>query len=127
MLYHVIQPTATPESGPPSLTTRALEKASDAWLKLGEKPKDSVMYWFYNRGERLMDRIEYEEWALKAIHEGQGLKIANTDKGEVQERIEIPMLKPSSVELPTLLPKLHRTLSHRIPYHKKMMRRALFA
>jgi hypothetical protein len=45
------------------------------------------MYWFYARGEGLMDRIEYEEWSLKGIVEGQGVKIA-TD-GQEQELIEV--------------------------------------
>ncbi len=34
-----------------------------------------------------MDRIEYEEWSLKAIIEGQGLRIAK--EGEVQEKLEV--------------------------------------
>jgi len=56
-------------------------------LKLGARPKDSWMYWFYARGEGLMDRIEYEEWSLKGIVEGQGVKIA-TD-GQEQVLIEV--------------------------------------
>ena len=34
-----------------------------------------------------MDRIEYEEWALKAVHEGRGVKIAK--EGEKQDMIEV--------------------------------------
>jgi hypothetical protein len=47
------------------------------------------MYWFHERGEKLMDRINYEEWALKAIHEGRGVKVADAKKGEKQEMIEV--------------------------------------
>ena len=57
------------------------------WLKLGEKDKKTWTYWFYARGEGLMDRIEYEEWALKAVVEGQGVAVAKN--GEKQERIEV--------------------------------------
>lgn len=45
------------------------------------------MYWFYEKGEKLMDRIEYEEWALKAVREGEGVKVAKD--GQVLERIEV--------------------------------------
>jgi hypothetical protein len=67
--------------------TRALTKASDLWLGFGEKDKGTWQRKVFERGEKLMDRIEYEEWALKSIHEDQGVKIAK--KGEEQERIEV--------------------------------------
>jgi hypothetical protein len=147
MLFQVTQPDPPPEAGPPNIAQRALTKASDTWLKLGDRPKDSWMYWFYARGEKLMDRIEYEEWMLKAIQEDRGVKIAKKE-GETQEKIEvssstscyvyapyesfhslrqIPLLHPTLKEqpLPPLLPKLHRLLIHRIPHHKKLMYRFL--
>ena len=71
-----------------------MTKASDTWLKLGERPKDSWMGWFYAKGESLMDRIEYEEWALKGVHEGRGVRIAKP--GEKQERIEASRVSWSS-------------------------------
>ncbi|WRT68571.1 uncharacterized protein IL334_005549 [Kwoniella shivajii] len=127
MLFHTSQPDPLPESGPPNILNRGLNKASETWLNLGKKPKDSWTFWFYAKGEKLMDRIEYEEWSLKVIKENEGVKI---DKdGKIQgEKIEIPLLRPSikGTTLPPLLPKLHRLLIHRIPYHKKMMYRSLF-
>jgi hypothetical protein len=89
VLYHVQQPDVQSASGPPPIVNRALEKASDAWLKLGEKKEGTVMRWFYDKGESLMDRMDYEEWALKNVHEGKGCKIADTAKGEVQEKIVV--------------------------------------
>lgn len=89
MLFQVVQPDPSAESGPPSYTQKALDKASDVWYKLGEKDPKSVLYWFYKKGEGLMDKIEYEEWALKAIHEGQGVKIAEKGKEAEQQKIEV--------------------------------------
>lgn len=86
ILFHALQPEPSADS-PPSLITKALDKSSETWLKLGEKPKGSWMYWFYEKGEKLMDRIEYEEWALKAVREGEGVKVAKD--GQVLERIEV--------------------------------------
>ncbi|ORY35712.1 mitochondrial K+-H+ exchange-related-domain-containing protein, partial [Naematelia encephala] len=133
ILYQVLQPErpsskstttagtgtgAGPDAKPPPkepLLNRALARASDEWLKLGTKPAGSWMLWFYQRGESLMDRIEYEEWALKSIQEGRGVRI-NKD-GQPEERIEVSNV----VKLSTL----HRLLMHRIPYHRKMMWRSL--
>ncbi|WVN86192.1 uncharacterized protein L203_101353 [Cryptococcus depauperatus CBS 7841] len=123
-LFHSIQPNYREDSST-SIVNKILVKSSDAWLKLGEKPKGSWMYWFYDRGERLMDRIEFEEWALKAVREGEGVKV--TKEGGVLERIEIPLLLPKlkGQPLPSIVPKLHRHLLRRIPHHKKMMYRSL--
>ena len=52
------------------LTTRMMNKASDFWIGLGREDQKSPFDWkkrTYNLGERLMDKIEYEEWALKAV------------------------------------------------------------
>nr|XP_031863986.1 uncharacterized protein CI109_000630 [Kwoniella shandongensis]KAA5531058.1 hypothetical protein CI109_000630 [Kwoniella shandongensis] len=126
ILFHVSQPDPTPESVSPNLINKALAKASDTWLKLGEKDKNSWTYWFYARGEKLMDKIEYEEWALKAVKEGEGVRIDKV--GNVLDKIEIPLVRPTLKEpLPPLLPKLHRMLLHRIPYHRKMMYRSIIA
>lgn len=89
MLYHVQQPDVKSSEGKPPIYQRALDKAANEWNKLGKKPHKSWMYWFHERGEKLMDRIDYEEWALKAIHEGRGVKIADPKKGEKQEMIEV--------------------------------------
>ena len=89
VLFHVSQPDASPESGPPSYSKRALDKASDVWLKLGEKDKKSVSYWFYKKGEGLMDKIEYEEWALKNVQEGRGVKVIKKGEQGTQEKIEV--------------------------------------
>lgn len=54
----------------PPLTTRLMNKASDFWIGLGREGQKSTFDWkrkTYNAGEKLMDRIEYEEWALKGV------------------------------------------------------------
>jgi len=89
VLYHVQQPDVKPTAGPPPIVNKALDKASEAWLKLGDKKEGSVMRWFYDKGESLMDRMEFEEWALKNVHEGKGVKIADPKKGETQEKITV--------------------------------------
>ncbi|TXT15876.1 hypothetical protein VHUM_00379 [Vanrija humicola] len=128
ILYHVQQPPPPESDGKPPLYQRALDRASDEWIKLGKKKEGSWMRWFFDKGEGLMDRIEFEEWSLKAVHEGQGIKI---DK-KTGKPVEVTLMRPGgpaamALGLPPLLPKLHRTLLHRIPHHKKMMRRFIYA
>jgi hypothetical protein len=47
------------------------------------------MYWFYAKGEGLMDKIEFEEWMLKGVHEGRGIKVLKEGEEGVQEKIEV--------------------------------------
>lgn len=49
---------------------RLMNKASDFWIGLGKEDQTSTLDWkkrTYNMGEKLMDRIDYEEWALKGV------------------------------------------------------------
>ena len=66
-----------------------MDTASSQWLKLGEKKKDSYSYWIYRKGEKLMDKIEFEEWALKNVKEGQGVKILGPNDKGTQEKIKV--------------------------------------
>jgi len=75
-----------------ALANRGLNGAQDQWLKLGTKKPDSWLYWFYTKGEGLMDKIEYEEWMLKGIHEGRGVSVLTEEEkkaGKTQEKIEV--------------------------------------
>jgi hypothetical protein len=98
ILYQVSQPDSPPPSASSSrytlsaLANRGLNGAQDQWLKLSKKKPDSWLFWFYTKGEGLMDKIEYEEWMLKGIHEGRGVGIlTEEDKkaGKVQEKIQV--------------------------------------
>ena len=93
ILYQVCQPEAgdsAPQTGVAYWVGRGLGIANSQWVKLGERDKKSWLYWFYSKGEGLMDRIEYEEWALKGVHEGRGVKIAQ--EGETQQKIEVRLV-----------------------------------
>jgi len=98
ILYQVSQPDSPPPSVNSSrytlsaLANRGLNGAQDQWLKLGTKKPDSWLFWFYTKGEGLMDKIEYEEWMLKGIHEGRGVSVLTEEEkkaGKNQEKIEV--------------------------------------
>ena len=45
-----------------------------------------------------MDKIEYEEWMLKGIHEGRGVGILTEEEkkaGKSQEKIEVSWVRSS--------------------------------
>lgn len=81
--YLTQQPQIGANDEKPPIYQRALDKAVEQWDKLGEKPKGSWMRYFHTKGESLMDKIEFEEWALKNVKEGQGVKF---DKDGVPDK-----------------------------------------
>lgn len=103
MLFHISQPPATslavsgttdPKEAAKKLPyhQQAINKASDYWLGLKAKPEGSWMRWFYDKGEGLMDKIEYEEWALKSVQEGVGVKVGKDGKIADADRIEVSVM-----------------------------------
>lgn len=99
ILFQVSQPDEPPPSTSSSrwtaisITNRALNGATNQWLKLGQKPKDGWMYWFYSKGEGLMDKIEFEEWMLKGVHEGRGVKVVTKESGDIQQKIQVSRVR----------------------------------
>ncbi|KAL9932185.1 hypothetical protein V8E36_008957 [Tilletia maclaganii] len=119
------------------LASRLSARASAFWLSLGAPNTKSTFDWkrrTYNLGERIMDRIEYEEWALKGIDPALAPSIKHPTKHQsdaqqstdsvtkVQEQTNIPLLYPPSLLQPNALLSSLRTLTeHRTPYHRKRM------
>lgn len=80
--------TATTAEPKLPLSTRLLKKASALWVGLGKPAQKSFLDWkkrTYVLGERVMDRIEYEEWALKGVDPALGPSLSVK---EVQRRKE---------------------------------------
>ena len=79
---------ATAAEAKPSIATRLLNKASDFWIGLGKPGVKSTFDWkrrTYNGGEKLMDRIEYQEWSLKGIDPALGPSIRHPTGQEGKE------------------------------------------
>ncbi|KZV97364.1 hypothetical protein EXIGLDRAFT_378892 [Exidia glandulosa HHB12029] len=69
--YHVIQPPPPPQpasSGTPNLLKRAVGKAVEMWDNMGTKVEGNWQRRLYVYGQKVMDRLEYEEIALKVVH-----------------------------------------------------------
>lgn len=79
-------------------------------------------------GEKLMDRIEYQEWALKGIDPAMGPHLIRREPkvpesetstpGDIPKLDHVPLLYPSSLLEPQrLLKSLKNLTDHRTPHH----------
>ncbi|SNX81711.1 uncharacterized protein MEPE_00416 [Melanopsichium pennsylvanicum] len=111
-------------------TTRMLNKASAFWMDLGRTDQKSTLDWkrrTYVLGERLMDRIEYQEWALKGIDPALGPHlirreakdaVAVKSDGGIPKLDHVPLLYPPTLLDPKKLMKSLKNLTdHRTPHH----------
>ncbi|TKY90622.1 hypothetical protein EX895_000620 [Sporisorium graminicola] len=115
----------------PPFMTRMLNKASAFWIDLGRTDQTSTFDWkrrTYVVGERLMDRIEYQEWALKGIDPAMGphlirrepkdVNSEGSNSGGIPKLDHVPLLYPSSLLEPQrLLNSLKNLTDHRTPHH----------
>ncbi|GAA5982723.1 hypothetical protein JCM10908_006761 [Rhodotorula pacifica] len=134
--------SASAQTGQPQhrkLLNKSIDKAADLWAGLGKAKDGSMKRKIYTFGERMMDRIEYEEWALKAIDPALAPKLgasrstpASAQEGDAtvakgkQPREDVELLYPSSLlSDKALLDQLKTLLEHREPHHRSAMWKCL--
>ncbi|GAA6013841.1 hypothetical protein JCM11491_000442 [Sporobolomyces phaffii] len=118
------------------LLTKATDKAADMWSGLGKGKPGSWKKRSYDFGEKMMDKIEFEEWALKAIDTNLAPKPFNRKtvssssssapplKSSMYEPVEL-IFPPSLINKDALLEQLEKQLKHREPHHRKAMWKCL--
>jgi len=114
-----------PEEG---VSLWAQNKASALWASWGKADGGWKLKTFQT-GERLMDRLDFEELALKSVDPSMAPTIAHPTKNGMMEEdadgrvvgpLRIPLLYPSSMATPEgVLAQLRRDTSHRTPVHRK--------
>lgn len=96
-------------------------KAADLWAGLGKAPEGNWRRKAFLYGERLVDRLDFEELALKSFDTSLGPKIlpvGRKDKIKPTDHPTIPLIyPPSACESP--IPHLRALLEKRTPRHKK--------
>ncbi|KAI8459789.1 mitochondrial K+-H+ exchange-related-domain-containing protein [Phakopsora pachyrhizi] len=108
-----------------ALMSRIIEVSSRQWLKLSEAPVGSVKSKLHIIGERMMDRISYEEWALKTIDLVK-CKGPN-DPRQQNSNTNIVLLYPKFLAPEKdLLKLLSNSIREKEPYHKRWMRLNIF-
>lgn len=107
------------------LSQRIVAQASRAWSNLGRTDSRSLFDWkrrVFLLGERIMDKIEYEEWALKGIDQALGPSIRRLvmshQRSPHAEPNRLSLLYPPSLVSPTsVIESIRRMVSHRQPLH----------
>ncbi|RDB19027.1 hypothetical protein Hypma_014296 [Hypsizygus marmoreus] len=101
-------------------------KAADTWAGFG-KAEGGWKLKVYQAGERFVDRMEFEELALKGINPSLGPKIPNPDapgdkaeEATMQAQTSIPLIYPPSINTATTtLDELRTLVAARIPRHRR--------
>ncbi|TBU23259.1 mitochondrial K+-H+ exchange-related-domain-containing protein [Dichomitus squalens] len=116
--YHFITPPEDTKTS--SWPKWAVAKASDLWAGLGKAPESSWKRKAFLYGERLVDRLDFEELALKSLDPSLGPKISNIvpSSSKTEGPSTIPLVFPTSVS-PAPIPHLHSLLERRTPKHRK--------
>lgn len=96
------------------LVKKLMNKASDFWVGLGKEGQKSTFDWkrrTYNLGEKLMDQIEYEEWALKGVDPALGPSLDRSN-GRAELAKEVSAEKSASTaKVNSLTPEAAKNVS----------------
>ncbi|KAJ4482306.1 mitochondrial K+-H+ exchange-related-domain-containing protein [Lentinula aciculospora] len=102
-------------------------KASSTWAGFGQAPEGNWKFKVFRMGERLVDRLDYEELALKGVDPSMGPSILHLDvrgrgaeETNEKQKVIIPLLYPPSIQsAESSLSHLRQLIHAREPRHKK--------
>ncbi|KAJ6525221.1 mitochondrial K+-H+ exchange-related-domain-containing protein [Mycena vulgaris] len=130
-------PPPTPNEPPPppgwlpreGIVKRAVLKVDKTWAGWGKAEAGSWRFRVFDFGERFLDRLDFEEAALKRINvkNAPPAKVPDDLKGEERaeaekawEALKVPLVYPPSVSsAPAALSDLRALLQRRIPLHNR--------
>ncbi|KAA1469952.1 hypothetical protein DENSPDRAFT_653285 [Dentipellis sp. KUC8613] len=124
LVYYHFQTPPPPADRKVGWVGWATLKATQAWASFGKAPQTNWKYKVFNYGERLVDRIDFEELALKGVDPSLGPRIsefrrsAKDAKKEAEKGVTIPLVHPKLLS-PSPLSHLQAILEKRTPRHKK--------
>ncbi|KAF8800102.1 hypothetical protein BYT27DRAFT_7200608 [Phlegmacium glaucopus] len=109
-----------PEEG---IAKWTMNRAANIWAGFGRK-ESGWQPKVYRAGERMVDRMEFEELALKSIDLSMSPSVAQFKSSPVPENknapLTIPLVFPPSILSPSeVLSELRQYTEHRIPKHRK--------
>ncbi|MBW0487749.1 hypothetical protein O181_027464 [Austropuccinia psidii MF-1] len=119
-----------------SLLKKVTDLGAKTWLKLSDSPPGSWKARIHNAGEGFMDKIPYEEWALKTIDPAvipSTINLLHQHSDSVDSSVEKSGSKPIELLYPPslcsgkeLLNGLEISMAERAPYHRKWMKLNFF-
>ncbi|KAI0693232.1 mitochondrial K+-H+ exchange-related-domain-containing protein [Cytidiella melzeri] len=120
--YHFATPPVHKEGNTKSWPEWATDKASGLWAGLGKAKEGSWQRRTFVYGERLVDRIDFEELALKSLDPSLGPSLTRFGHSKSDIKPEdsptIPLIYPGQI-LTSPLSHLQSLLAKRTPKHKR--------
>ncbi|CAG8565791.1 8540_t:CDS:2 [Diversispora eburnea] len=105
--------------------SKATRYATKKWDNLSQAESSSWKYKIYVNGQKLLDRMDHQEYFLKGVPLKEELKVENESKVEEKEDTAsevIPLFYPSNIiKSEKIIMKLEELLENRLPYHRKYM------
>ncbi|KAI5119200.1 hypothetical protein M0805_004455 [Coniferiporia weirii] len=122
--YYFQTPPPADSGGKPSLLKRVTGKATEIWADFGKAPEGSWKQRAFKYGERAVDRIDFEELALKSMDPSLGPKIAlpggHNQHLEGKVKTSIPLIYPAFyASKVSPLQHLQSLLERRTPTHRR--------
>ncbi|KAH9997915.1 mitochondrial K+-H+ exchange-related-domain-containing protein [Russula vinacea] len=120
LVYYHFQMRPKAEKGRGGWIDWATGKASSVWAQFGKAPENSWKFKIFTYGERLADRIDFEELALKGVDPSMGPKMSQprSPNEEQKKTVLIPLVHPQIIGTPPLA-HLETILTRRSPRHRK--------
>ncbi|EIN13022.1 hypothetical protein PUNSTDRAFT_98047 [Punctularia strigosozonata HHB-11173 SS5] len=119
--YQFVTPVPAGEANKsPGLIKWASNKAVGVWAGFGKAPEGNWKLKVFRYGERLIDKIDFEELALKSLDVSLAPKLSKFGNSEVQlekDRPNIPLYYPQAS--PSPLSHLQSLVEKRAPTHRK--------
>ncbi|KAH9949867.1 mitochondrial K+-H+ exchange-related-domain-containing protein [Amylocystis lapponica] len=116
--YHFVT-APSPAHKANSWSRWATSKAADLWAAFGKGPEGGWKRRTYLYGERLVDRLDFEELALKSVDPSIGPKLLRAaPHPRPDDHPTIPLAYPPTV-FSSPLPHLRSLLAKRTPRHRK--------
>ncbi|TIB67499.1 hypothetical protein E3Q16_03225 [Wallemia mellicola] len=97
-----------------NLMTKAVNWSDRQWNKLSESPEGHWKKRIWNGGEAVMDRVPYEEWALKHIEPAHGVAVNTSHKLDI-------LYPESMISDKVLLDTVKESFISRSDQHRKKM------
>ncbi|KIY71562.1 hypothetical protein CYLTODRAFT_418785 [Cylindrobasidium torrendii FP15055 ss-10] len=125
--YHFQLNQALPVSHTKGWSARALShwaqnKAGDIWAGFGKSKDGSWQLKLFQWGERMVDRIDFEELALQSVDPSLGPSLTDL-AAKLEDKtkpVTIPLLyAPSVISADSIAAQLKALVEYRIPKHKK--------
>ncbi|KDQ62671.1 hypothetical protein JAAARDRAFT_467692 [Jaapia argillacea MUCL 33604] len=124
LVYYAFRTPPPPrDDANPGIAKKVTNKVSSLWAGFGKAPEGSWKFKTFRYGEQLMDKIEFEELALKGLDPSLGPRLSNLKKlkdtpENEKDHTKISLLYPPSLFKNPLL-QLQSMVGRRVPRHRK--------